>query len=354
MRAKPHGRASEEIAQLSPTTRFRAREIRYGARTVGGDDGSAASTRRRPSPDAGVSFRNAQTDDDRTYPVETFSRRSASGRLRRPSSPGVDDAAAQGPAAVGPGEVPITLTINGQRHQLQVEPRVTLLDAMRTRLDITGQKRVCDRGACGACTVIIDGRTYYSCSMLAIEAQGTNIRTVDGLAKGNALHPVQQAFCDHDGLMCGFCTPGFVMATVALLEKTPESHAGAGEESARRQSLPMRNEHRRAEGGARREGGDAWITRLTGPGARIPIRFRKCRRQPRPPQHPTISVAREVAAARHAHLAHRRAAEGHRPREVFVRHHAARHDLRPHPAIAARARAAEEHRRDARPRRRRA
>ncbi|MGH9221696.1 MAG: DUF6494 family protein, partial [Vicinamibacterales bacterium] len=96
-----------------------------------------------------------------------------------------------GPAAIGPGDVPITLTINGQRHQLTVEPRVTLLDAMRTRLDITGQKRVCDRGACGACTVIIDGRTYYSCSMLAIEAQGRNIRTVDGLAKGNALHPVQ-------------------------------------------------------------------------------------------------------------------------------------------------------------------
>ena len=133
--------------------------------------------------------------------------------------------AAQGPAAVGPDEVPITLTINGQRHQLRVEPRVTLLDAMRTRLDITGQKRVCDRGACGACTVIIEGRTYYSCSMLAIEAQGRNIRTVDGLAKGDTLHPVQQAFCDHDGLMCGFCTPGFVMATVALLEKTPNPTA---------------------------------------------------------------------------------------------------------------------------------
>jgi aerobic-type carbon monoxide dehydrogenase small subunit (CoxS/CutS family) len=122
---------------------------------------------------------------------------------------------------VGPGEVPITLTINGRRLQLRVEPRVTLLDAMRTRLEITGPKRVCDRGACGACTVIVDGRTYYSCSMLAIESQGRNIRTVDGLSSGNTLHPVQQAFCDHDGLMCGFCTPGFVMSTVALLEKNP-------------------------------------------------------------------------------------------------------------------------------------
>jgi xanthine dehydrogenase YagT iron-sulfur-binding subunit len=127
----------------------------------------------------------------------------------------------QAPAGVGPGDVAITLTINGRRHQLSVEPRVTLLDAMRTRLDITGPKRVCDRGACGACTVIIEGRTYYSCSMLAIEAQGRNIRTVEGLAKGDSLHPVQQAFCDHDGLMCGFCTPGFVMSTVALLERNP-------------------------------------------------------------------------------------------------------------------------------------
>ena len=137
------------------------------------------------------------------------------------SSASAKATADQGPDPFGPGPVGITLTINGQRHQLSVEPRVTLLDAMRTRLDITGQKRVCDRGACGACTVIIDGRTYYSCSMLANEAQGRNIRTVDGLAKGNVLHPVQQAFCDHDGLMCGFCTPGFVMATVALLEKNP-------------------------------------------------------------------------------------------------------------------------------------
>jgi aerobic-type carbon monoxide dehydrogenase small subunit (CoxS/CutS family) len=98
---------------------------------------------------------------------------------------------------------------------------VTLLNALRTRADLTGNKRVCDRGACGACTMIVDGRTVYSCSTLAIEVQGKQIRTVDGLSSGKALHPVQQAFCDTDGLMCGFCTPGFVMATVALLEKTP-------------------------------------------------------------------------------------------------------------------------------------
>jgi aerobic-type carbon monoxide dehydrogenase small subunit (CoxS/CutS family) len=98
---------------------------------------------------------------------------------------------------------------------------VTLLNAIRNKADITGNKRGCDRGACGACTMIIDGKTAYSCSTLAIEAQGKQIRTVDGLANGATLHPVQQAFCDRDALMCGFCTPGFVMATVALVEKYP-------------------------------------------------------------------------------------------------------------------------------------
>jgi xanthine dehydrogenase YagT iron-sulfur-binding subunit len=122
---------------------------------------------------------------------------------------------------IGPGEVPIVLTINGRKHQLTVEPRTTLLDAVRMRLDITGVKRVCDRGSCGACTMIVDGRTVYACSILAIEAQGKAIRTVEGLAAANALHPVQEAFCEHDGLMCGFCTPGFVLATTALLERTP-------------------------------------------------------------------------------------------------------------------------------------
>jgi len=128
----------------------------------------------------------------------------------------------QAAAAAGPGAVPITLTINGRTHKLEVEPRVTLLDALRTRLDITGVKRVCDRGACGACTMIVDGKTIYSCSMLAIEAQGKAIRTVESFTQGTVLHPVQQAFCDHDGLMCGFCTPGFVVSAVAFLEKNPK------------------------------------------------------------------------------------------------------------------------------------
>jgi|SRR5579871_4359988 len=127
------------------------------------------------------------------------------------------------PAIVGPGEVPVSLTVNGKRLDLRLEPRVTLLDALRTRADLTGNKRVCDRGSCGACTMIVDGRTVYACSTLAIDVQGKPIRTVDGLANGDTLHPVQQAFCDADALMCGFCTPGFVVATVALLEKYPNA-----------------------------------------------------------------------------------------------------------------------------------
>ncbi len=129
--------------------------------------------------------------------------------------------AQNGPAVQGPGEVPVRLTVNGRQVNLMIEPRVTLLDALRMRADLTGSKRGCDRGACGACTMLVDGRPVYSCSTLAIEVQGKQIRTVDGLASGGTLHPVQQAFCEKDALMCGFCTPGFIMASVGLLEKHP-------------------------------------------------------------------------------------------------------------------------------------
>jgi xanthine dehydrogenase YagT iron-sulfur-binding subunit len=132
------------------------------------------------------------------------------------------DAVAQsGSPAIGPGEVPVRLTVNGRQVNLMIEPRVTLLDALRMRADLTGSKRGCDRGTCGACTMLVDGRPVYSCSTLAIEVQGKQIRNVDGLASGDRMHPVQQAFCDKDALMCGFCTPGFIMASVGLLEKYP-------------------------------------------------------------------------------------------------------------------------------------
>jgi xanthine dehydrogenase YagT iron-sulfur-binding subunit len=121
----------------------------------------------------------------------------------------------------GPGKAPISLTINGKKYAAEVEPRVTLLEALRNELDLTGAKRVCDRATCGACTMIVDGKPVYSCSMLAIEAQGKQISTVEGLMQGENLHPVQQAFIDNDAQQCGFCTPGFVMACKAFLDKNP-------------------------------------------------------------------------------------------------------------------------------------
>jgi len=123
---------------------------------------------------------------------------------------------------VGPGAVPITLQINGKEHRLKVEPRVTLLDALRNQLDITGAKKVCDRGVCGACTVIMDGRPVYACNVLAIEAEGHHIETIESLGTPEHLHPVMAAFVEHDGQQCGFCTPGFVVACTAFLNKHPD------------------------------------------------------------------------------------------------------------------------------------
>ncbi len=129
-----------------------------------------------------------------------------------------EPAAAQ---TAGPGAVPITLRINGKPVNLSVEPRVTLLDALRDRLDMTGAKKVCDRGNCGACTVIMDGKAVYACSVLAIDAQGRSIQTIEGISTLGRLHPVEAAFVNHDAQQCGFCTPGFVMASKNFLERNP-------------------------------------------------------------------------------------------------------------------------------------
>jgi len=136
------------------------------------------------------------------------------------------NASAQGGPAgsgkiAGPGTVPIALQINGKKQDLSVEPRTTLLDALRDTLDLTGAKKVCDRGTCGACTVIVDGKAVYACTMLAIEAQGREILTIEGIAEPGQLHPLSAALVDHDAQQCGFCTPGFVMAAKAFLDRTP-------------------------------------------------------------------------------------------------------------------------------------
>lgn len=131
-------------------------------------------------------------------------------------------AAAQTAAkVVGPGAVPITLKVNGREHTLNLEPRVTLLDALRDHLNYTGAKKVCDRAACGSCTVIVGGKAVYACNMLAIEAQGKEIQTVESLSAGGKYHPLITAFVQNDAQQCGFCTPGFIMASKAFLEQNP-------------------------------------------------------------------------------------------------------------------------------------
>ena len=145
-----------------------------------------------------------------------------SGLATAVTSATVGQAEAQtGPAVFGPGDVPVSLMVNGKRLDLRIEPRVTLLDAVRNRADLTGNKRVCDRGTCGACTVILNGKAVYACSQLAIDVQRQPIETIESLARPGYLHPLSAAFVEHDAQQCGFCTPGFVMAAKALLDHTP-------------------------------------------------------------------------------------------------------------------------------------
>ncbi len=145
----------------------------------------------------------------------------ATGLIREVTgAPEVAEAAA---ATSGPGEVPLTLNVNGKDMTLKAEPRVTLLDALRNRLDVTGPKKVCDRATCGACTVMMDGDVVYACTVLAIEAQGHKIVTSEGLGTPEKLHPVQAAYVEHDASQCGFCTPGFVVATTAFVRDHPNA-----------------------------------------------------------------------------------------------------------------------------------
>jgi len=116
--------------------------------------------------------------------------------------------------------LPLSLTINGVRREIVLDdPRVTLLDLLRERLDLTGTKKGCDRGQCGACTVLVDGRRINSCHALAISHDGADILTIDGVARGDQLHPVQAAFIAHDGFQCGFCTPGQIMSAIGMMRE---------------------------------------------------------------------------------------------------------------------------------------
>jgi xanthine dehydrogenase YagT iron-sulfur-binding subunit len=127
--------------------------------------------------------------------------------------------------------LPLSLTVNGVTHEVVLDdPRVTLLDLLRERLDLTGTKKGCDRGQCGACTVLVDGRRINSCLALAASCDGAKVMTIEGLAQGGALHPLQEAFIAHDGFQCGFCTPGQIMSAVGLLQ---EGQAGGDAERVR-------------------------------------------------------------------------------------------------------------------------
>jgi xanthine dehydrogenase YagT iron-sulfur-binding subunit len=121
-------------------------------------------------------------------------------------------------------QMPLSIEINGQQHNLKVEPRLTLLDLLRERLKLTGTKKGCDQGQCGACTVHVDGVRTNSCLSLAIMNDGAKVTTIEGLANGNTLHPMQEAFIKHDGFQCGYCTPGQIMSAVACIH---EGHANS-------------------------------------------------------------------------------------------------------------------------------
>jgi aerobic carbon-monoxide dehydrogenase small subunit len=118
--------------------------------------------------------------------------------------------------------VAVAFTVNGEQRRLQVEPRRSLADALREDCGLTGTHLGCEHGVCGACTILVDGEPVRSCLMFAVQADGRRLRTVEGLARDGKLHPLQQAFWDHHGLQCGFCTPGFLMLALGLLERTPD------------------------------------------------------------------------------------------------------------------------------------
>src|SRR3954469_22020603 len=123
------------------------------------------------------------------------------------------------PATRGPSSTPVVLTINGSEHALDLEPRVSLLDALRDHLDLTGAKKGCDQGTCGACTLWVDGRRVLACLTLAVSCEGREITTIEGVAADGELHPMQRAFIAHDAFQCGFCTSGQIMSAIALIDE---------------------------------------------------------------------------------------------------------------------------------------
>jgi xanthine dehydrogenase YagT iron-sulfur-binding subunit len=141
----------------------------------------------------------------------------------------MDVASSTDAAGPGPGPIPVQLTVNGEALVVELEPRVSLLDALREHLQLTGSKKGCDQGTCGACTVWVDGRRVLACLTLAVACEGRAITTIEGLARDEELHPMQQAFIEQDAFQCGYCTAGQIMSAVKLLE---EGNASSDEDIA--------------------------------------------------------------------------------------------------------------------------
>jgi aerobic-type carbon monoxide dehydrogenase small subunit (CoxS/CutS family) len=177
--------------------------------------------------------KNKKVQDENTISRRSFIKGVGTGVVAATVAPTslVEKAEAQQSMTELPGvtEAVISLDINGRTHRIKVESRTTLLSVLRDgidvngeRIDLTGTKQICDRGECGGCTVLMDGKAVYACMILAIDAQGKRIATIESLAAGDKLHPIQEAFVEHDALQCGFCTPGFVMSAKALLDENPD------------------------------------------------------------------------------------------------------------------------------------
>lgn len=154
--------------------------------------------------------------------MQTLGLSAASGALAEHASARPVARAGQDVTVVGPDPIRVTLRVNGKPMETTIDPATTLLEALRVNLDLTGSKEICDRGSCGGCSVLVDGRLTVSCMMLAADAVGAEVTTVEGLAKGDELDPVQEAFINHDALQCGYCTPGLVVASRALLNDNPK------------------------------------------------------------------------------------------------------------------------------------
>jgi xanthine dehydrogenase YagT iron-sulfur-binding subunit len=163
----------------------------------------------------------------------------ALGALAAPLANAAPRADQPGAAPVMPATVPVTLQINGRQHALQLEPRVTLLDALREHIGLTGTKKGCDRGQCGACTVLVDGRRINACLTLAVMQQGAAITTIEGLADGETLHPLQLAFIERDAFQCGYCTPGQICSAAGLLDELRRGAPSAVTPDVRRAAVAL-------------------------------------------------------------------------------------------------------------------